>query len=303
MSLTDTIATATSFAARRGDEIDPNQEMVGMGAANLAAGFFQGFAISTSTSRTAVADQSGAKSQLTGVVGAGVVLVLLLFLNGLLADLPQPALAAVVIAAALSLTDLGTLRRYWAVRRSALLLSLTASLGVILFGVLQGILVAIVLAILLFFHRSWWPHGAVLGRADGIEGWHSLDDFPEGEEIPGVVVYRWEAALFFANAGSFRRQVRHLARRPGCRWIVLQCEAITDIDVTAAATLEALDKELNGQGIHVAFVEMRSRLQDLALGYGLFETLDADHFYPSMEAALIAIQNDPSTLQQPTDES
>jgi high affinity sulfate transporter 1 len=295
VSLTDTIATSTSFAARRGEEIEPNQEMVGMGAANVATGLFQGFAISTSASRTAVAEQSGAQSQLTGVVGAGIVVVLLLFLNGLVADLPQPALAAVVIAAAISLTDIATLRRYWRVRRSALVLSLTATLGVILFGVLQGILVAIVLAVLLFFHRSWWPHGAVLGHIPGLGGWHSLSDFPDGSEEPGIVVFRWEAALFFANAGSFRRQVRRLATRPGTQWIVLQCEAITDIDVTAAATLEALDRELNDVGVHMAFVEMRSRLKELALDYGLFDTLDADHFYPSMEAALAAIRAEPIT--------
>ena len=157
VSLTDTIATASAFAARRGDELQPNQEMIGMGAANIAAGFFQGFAVSTSGSRTAVAEQSGAKSQLTGVIGAGLVAVLLLFLNSLLADLPQSALAGVVIAAALSLTNLPALRKYWKVRRSSLLLSLVASLGVIAFGVLEGIVIAIVLAVLLFFRRNWWP--------------------------------------------------------------------------------------------------------------------------------------------------
>ena len=137
VSLTDTIATATSFASRRGEEVEPDQEMVGMGAANVAAGLFQGFAVSTSGSRTAVAEESGAKSQFTGVVGAGMVLVLLLFLSALLADLPQTALAAVVIAAAFTLTDLGALRRYRKVRKSALMISLVATAGVILFGVLQ----------------------------------------------------------------------------------------------------------------------------------------------------------------------
>ena len=289
VSLTDTIATASSFAARRGDEVDPNQEMVAMGAANLTAGLFQGFAVSTSASRTAVAEQAGAKSQLTGVVGAGIVVALLLFLNGLLADLPQAALAGVVIAAALSLLDLQALRRYWDVRRSAFLLSITASLGVILFGVLEGILIAIVLAVMLFFRRSWWPNGAVLGIVDDLDGWHSTEAFPEARELPGITVYRWEAPLFFANAGAFRRQVRELAMRPGCTWVVLQCEAITDIDVTAAAMLEDLDEELNAKGIHMAFVEMRSRLQDMALRYGLMDTLDAEHFYPSMNTALAAI--------------
>src|SRR6185436_9069230 len=188
VSLTDTIATSSAFAARRGDEVDPNQEMIGIGTANIAAGFVQGFAVSTSGSRTAVAEQSGAKSQLTGVVGAGVVAVLLLFLNGLLSDLPQSALAAVVITAALSLLNLGALRRYWPVRPSAVVLSVVASLGVILIGVLEGIVIAISLAVLLFFRRNWWPHGAVLGEVDGLDGWHSVEIHEGAREEAGIVV-------------------------------------------------------------------------------------------------------------------
>ncbi|UUY03095.1 SulP family inorganic anion transporter [Svornostia abyssi] len=290
VSLTDTIATATSFAARRGDEVEPDQEMVGMGAANITAGLFQGFAISTSGSRTAVAEQSGAKSQLTGLVGAGLVAVLLLFLNGLLTDLPQAALAAVVIVAAFSLSDLDVLRRYLQVRPSALAISLVATAGVILFGVLEGIVVAVVLAILLFFRRNWWPHGEVLGIADGLPGWHSVRANPGAREVPGVVVYRWEAPLIFANAGIFRQQIRHLVRERRPAWVVLQCEAITDVDVTAAEMLEQLDNELNDAGIHMAFAEMRDRLQDLVFRYGLFETLDRDHFYPTLDTAIAAIE-------------
>ena len=290
VSLTDTIATSTSFAARRGDEVDPNQEMVGIGTANLAAGFFQGFAVSTSGSRTAVAEQSGAKSQLTGLVGAFLVALLLLFFSSLLADLPQTALAAVVIAAAFSLADIGTLRRYLAVRRSSLAVSLVATAGVVSFGVLEGILIAVVLSILLFFKRGWWPHGEVLGRVEGQEGWHSVTSAPMGEQRPGVVVYRWEAPLFFANAGMFRQQIRRLVRDGRPTWVVLQCEAITDIDVTAADMLEQLDTELNAQGIHLALVELRGRLQDLVYRYGLFETLDRDHFYDSIDQALTAIE-------------
>lgn len=289
VSLTDTIATATSFAARRGDEVDPDQEMVGMGASNVLAGFFQGFAISTSGSRTAVAEQSGAKSQVTGLVGAGVVALLLLVFNSLLADLPQTALAAVVIAAALSLADVSILRRYAHVRRSALALSLVATVGVVLFGVLQGILIAVVLSILLFFKRSWWPHGEVLGQVAGLEGWHSKERHPEGTEAPGVVVYRWEAPLFFANSAIFLEQVRDLVRREDPRWVVVQCEAVTDVDVTAADMLQRLDVELNAQGVHLAFVELRGRLRDLVSTYGLDETLDRDHFYPGIEAALADI--------------
>jgi high affinity sulfate transporter 1 len=292
VSLTDTIATASAFAARRGDEVHPDQEMIGMGAANIAAGFFQGFAVSTSGSRTAVAEQAGAESQLAGVVGASLVVVLLLFLNSLLADLPQTALAAVVIAAALSLVNVGVLRRYRRVRPSAVVLSLVATIGVVLFGVLQGIAIAIALAVALFFRRSWWPHGAVLGRAEGIEGWHSLDQHPEGIEVDDVVVYRWEASLFFANAGAFRRQLREFARTRQPAWIVLQCEAITDVDVTAAEMLEQLDRELNEAGVHLAFVELRERLQKLLLDYGLLTVLDREHFYPTLDQALDAIRSE-----------
>src|SRR5262249_11430754 len=152
-----------------------------------------GFAVSTSGSRTAVAEQSGARTQLTGVIGAGVVVVLLLFLNNLLSDLPQSALAAVVIAAALSLLNIEGLGRMWTVRPSAVVLSLVASLGVILVGVLQGIVIAIALAVLLFFRRSWWPHGAVLGEVADLDGWHSVEVYRDATERPGVVVYRWEA--------------------------------------------------------------------------------------------------------------
>jgi high affinity sulfate transporter 1 len=290
VSLTDTIATSTSFAARRGDDVDPNQEMVGIGTANLAAGFFHGFAVSTSGSRTAVAEQSGAKSQLTGLVGAGIVGLLLLFFSSLLADLPQTALAAVVIAAALSLADIGSLRRYLEVRRSSLALSLVATAGVVFFGVLEGILIAVVLSILLFFKRGWWPHGEVLGRVEGHEGWHSVSSSPTAEQRPGVLVYRWEAPLFFANAGMFRQQIRRLVRDGRPSWVVLQCEAITDIDVTAADMLEQFDIELNAQDIHLAFVELRGRLRELVYQYGLFETLDRDHFYDSIDEALSAIE-------------
>lgn len=288
VSLTDTIATSTSFAGRRGDEVSPNQEMIGLGSANVAASLFQGFAVSTSGSRTAVAEQSGAKSQVTGLVGAGAVALMLLFLNSLLADLPQTALAAVVITAALSLMNLPELRRLWRVRRTSLALSLVATGGVVLLGVLQGILVAVALSILMFFRRSWWPHGVVLGR-DAAGRWHKTEGRDDLEELPGIVVFRWEAPLFFANAGLFRQTLRSLVRESQPRWIVLQCEAVTDVDVTAAEKLEQLDRQLNDEGVHLAFVELRGRLEELLLRYGLFETLDRDHFYPSVDAALAAI--------------
>jgi high affinity sulfate transporter 1 len=286
VSLTDTIATATSFAARRGDEVDPNQEMIGIGVSNVAAGFFQGFAVSTSASRTAVAEQAGARSQITGLVGAGVVVLMLLVFNSLLADLPQTALAAIVITAALSLIDIRALRHYARVRWSAFALSLVASVGVIFLGVLDGILVAIVLSILLFFRQYWMPRDAILGHVEELDGWHNVERFPGTQEIEGVVVYRWEAPLFFANASTFERNIRGLVRDRRPRWIVLDCAAVTDLDVTAAGMLKALDDDLNGRGIHLAFVELRGHLQDLVEKYGLDESLDRDHFYTSIDQAL-----------------
>jgi high affinity sulfate transporter 1 len=291
VSLADTIATSSSFGARRGEEVDPDQEMIGIGAANVFASFLQGFAVSTSGSRTAVVEQAGARSQLASVVGAGVVVALLVFFNSLLADLPQSALAAVLIGAAFSLMDLDALRRYGRSRPSALVLSLVASVGVIVFGVLQGIVIAIVLAVMLFFRRGWRPHGAVLGLVERLGGWHDTARYPEAEEVPGVVVYRWEAPLFFANCSAFRTQVRRLVRRCRPAWVVLQCEAVTDLDVSAAEMLGQLDQELNEAGVHLAFVEMRARLEEMVLRYGLLEFLDRGHFYPTIEAALADIMS------------
>ena len=185
---------------------------------------------------------------MTGLAGAALVVVLLLFLPTLLSDLPQTTLAAVVIAAALSLMNLPILRTYLRIRKSALLLSLVATLGVVLLGVLQGILLAVILSILLFFRGSWWPHGEVLGLVPSLGGWHDLDRYPDAQEVDGVVVFRWEAPLFFANSGIFRQQVRRLVRRRRPRWVVLQCEAITDIDVTAADMLERLDRRAQRAG-------------------------------------------------------
>jgi high affinity sulfate transporter 1 len=292
VSLADTIATASSFGGRRGEETDPNQEMIGLGAANLGAGFLQGFAVSTSGSRTAVVEQAGAKSQLASVIGAATVAVLLLFFNSLLKDLPQSALAAVLIGAALSLLDVPVLIRYARVRKSALVLSLVASLGVVVLGVLQGIVVAVALAVALYFRRGWQPHGAVLGLVEDLGGWHNVSRYPTAREIPGIVVYRWEAPLFFANCAAFRTQIRTLVRTRQPSWVVLQSQAVTDVDVSAAKMLEQLDRELNDQGVHMAFVEMRTRVRELVQGYGLLETLDRDRFYPTLESGLAAIQTE-----------
>ncbi len=300
VSLTDTIATSSSFAAKRGDEVDANHEMIAVGASNAAAGLFQGFAISASASRTAVAESARAKTQVTGLVGAGLVILMLVLVPSLFADLPQTALAAVVIVAAASLLDIPALRRFSRVRKTALALSLVATVGVVFFGVLQGILIAAILSILLFFRRSWWPPGAVLGYVHELKGWHDVERYPDAEQRKNVVIYRWEAPLFFANAGIFRQQIRKLVIERKPRWIVLQCEAVTDIDVTAADMLKGLDRELNEHGIHMAFVELRTRLQERVETYGLLTELDREHFFAKMKPALRDIEaHDPDSDDAP----
>ena len=207
VSLTDTISTASAFAARSGDQVDGNKEMIGIGAANIAAGFFQGFPISTSGSRTAVAAQNGAKSQVTGLVGAAAILLLLVFAPGLLKNLPQPTLAAVVIAASLSLADFSGMRRLWRQRRSDFWLAMTAFLGVALLGVLPGIGLAVAMSILDVFSRVWRPYEAVLGRVPGMAGYHDSRVNPTAAYLPGLVIYRFDGPLFFANANTFRDKV------------------------------------------------------------------------------------------------
>lgn len=287
VSLADTMATSASFASRRGDEVDANRELLGVGLANVVTGVFQGFPISVSGSRSAVLMQSGAKTQLSNLVGAGLLLALLMLTPGLLEHLPQPALAAVVIVAALGLADPGVLRTYWRVRKSSLAISLVASVGVILFGVLEGILIAVAMAVMLFFRRSWWPPGEVLAYDSTLDDWHSAKRLQEtGSQAQGILVYRWEAPLFFANAGIFRQQIRGLVHERQPRWLLLECGAITDIDVTAAAMLQELDGELAGKDIRLAFVQMRSRLKALMLAYGLCDSLEGERFFPSIKRAL-----------------
>jgi MFS superfamily sulfate permease-like transporter len=208
VSLADTISNASAFAARSGQEIHGNQEMAGVGAANLAAGLFQGFPVSTSGSRTAVAERAGAKNQLTGVVGATLIVLMLVPAPGMFRDLPQPALAAIVITASLSLADVPGTVRLWRQRRTEFLLSVAAFLGVALLGVLQGIAIAVTLSVLNVFRRAWWPYNTVLGRVQGLEGYHDVRSYPGAEQLPGLVIHRFDGPLFFANARTFRDEIR-----------------------------------------------------------------------------------------------
>ena len=288
----DTIATSTSFAARHGYDVNSNQELAGIGAANLLAGFFQGFPVSTSSSRTAVAEQSGAQTQLTGLVAAGCVLVFLLFFPNLVQNLPQAALAAIVIAAGISLIDIAELRRLFAMRRSEFGLAVACALGVAFAGVLAGIVIAVGLAIVLFFMREWRPYSAVLGRPSGVSGFHDITRYPDAALIPGLLILRWDAPLFFANSGLFRDMVRQCIAEttPTPEWVLFAAEPITDVDTTAAEVLADLDEELNEDGIHLAFAGLKDPVKETMVRYGLLETIDRRRFFPTLEVAVEAFE-------------
>ncbi len=296
VSLADTISTASAFAARAGQEVDGNQEMVGIGMANVAAGLFQGFPVSTSGSRTAVAVQSGARSQVTGVVGAGVITIMLVALPGLFKNLPQPTLAAVVIVASISLADIPATVLLWRRSRVEFTLSMAAFLGVALLGVLPGIAIAVGLSILNVFRRAWWPDEAVLGRVTGLSGYHDIASYPDAQLLPGLILFRFSGPLFFANVRAFRQRIRELAKAtPTPRWIVLTAEPITDIDTTAADVIEEMHNELEKAGITLVFAEVKDPVRRKLERFGLTDTLDPDRFFPTIEAAVAAFETQPSS--------
>jgi high affinity sulfate transporter 1 len=289
VSLTDTISTASAFAGRRGEDVDGNREMVGIGAANVAAGFFQGFPVSTSGSRTAVAEQNGARSQVTGLVGAGAVTLMLVFFPGLLRNLPQPTLAAIVIAASISLADLPGMRRLWHQRRSDFALALAAFLGVALLGVLPGIAIAVAFSVLNVFSRVWRPDRAQLGKVEGLKGYHDTDSYPSATHLPGLILYRFSGPLIFANANTFRDDLRRFAEAsPPPKWIVVTAEPITDVDTTAADMLADLDAWLNARGINMVFAEVKDPVKAKIDRYELTATIEPAHFFPTIGSAVHA---------------
>jgi len=289
VALADTMSTASSFAARRGERVHGDQEMIGIGAANIFAGLFQGFPVSTSGSRTAVSEQAGSRSQVTGVVGAAVIAFVLVFATGVMQYVPQPTLGAIVIAAALSLADLPATRRLWQQRRTEFGLSIAAFLGVALLGVLPGILLAITLSILNVFRRVWWPHQAELGRVEGLAGLHDTDTYPQSELLPGLVVYRFDAPLIFANSRMFGDTVRAMAEEQSdLRWVIVAAEPMTDVDTTAADMLAELDSWLNARGVSLAFAEVKDPVREKIQRYELERTIDPAHFYPTIDEAVAA---------------
>lgn len=288
VAFADMSVLSRTFALRGGYEVDRNQELIALGAANVAAGLFQGFSISSSASRTPVAESAGAKSQLTGLVGAVCIALLLLFAPMLLQNLPTAALGVVVIYACFSLVEIPGVLRLYRLRRSEFVLSIVSFLGVALIGVIQGIFIAVGLALLYFIWRAWQPYDAVLGRVDGLKGYHDITRHPEAKRIPGLVLFRWDAPLFFANAEIFHEHVLQAIAEAPTRtmWVVVAAEPVTDIDITAADALTALDEALHAEGMELCFAEMKGPVKDRLKSYGLFTDLGTENFFPTIGQAV-----------------
>jgi high affinity sulfate transporter 1 len=286
VAFTDTSILSRSYAGRLRQEVDQNQELAVLGVANIAAGFFQGFPTSSSSSRTAVAEDVGARSQVAGLVGGAVLALLLLFGTGLVHDLPTSTLAAIVIVAVLGFIDIAGLRRLRNWRRSEFALAMAAFTGVASLGVLWGVGIAIALSLLNFIRRAWRPHDAVLGRVDNLKGYHDTERYPDAHLIPGLVLYRFDAPLFFANTDNFRQRVRALAESGDVAWIVVAAEPITDVDTTAGEALHALNDELAAIGVELAFAELKDPVRDRLRRYGLEKAIGPDRFFPTIGVAV-----------------
>jgi high affinity sulfate transporter 1 len=290
VSFADTSVLSRIYAARLHTKVDPNQEMVGLGAANLAAAFFQGFPISSSSSRTPVAEAAGAKTQLTGVVGALAIALLLVLSPELLQHLPHTALAAVVIASAIGLFEVSDLRRIYRIQRWEFWLSMTCFAGVAVFGAIPGIALAIVIAVIEFLWDGWRPHSAVLGRVDRVKGYHDIVRYPAARLIPGLVLFRWDAPLFFANAELFHERILDaVAKSPTpVRWLVVTAEPVTSVDVTAADAVCELDDTLHAAGIELCFAEMKDPVKDKLKRFGLFTRFGEQSFFATIDESVSA---------------
>jgi MFS superfamily sulfate permease-like transporter len=288
VAFADTSVLSRTFAARTRTHVDPNQEMFGLGVANLASGLFQGIPISSSASRTPVAEAAGAKTQLTGVIGAVAVALLLVVAPNLLKDLPSSALAAVVIAAAIGLFEFKDLRRIYRIQRWEFWLSIACFVGVAVLGAIPGIGVAILIAVVEFLWDAWRPHFAVLGRVDGVRGFHDIARYPDARRVPGLVLFRWDAPLFFANAELFKQRVLEaVAQSPTpVQRVVVTAEPVTSIDVTSADMLVELVQALRESHIELYFAEMKDPVKDKLKRFELFDRLGAEHFHPTIGAAV-----------------
>jgi len=288
VSFADTSVLSRVYAAKQKAHVDPNQEMFALGAANMATGLFQGFPMSSSSSRTPVAESSGSKTQLTGVTGAVIIALLLVFAPQLLRDLPEAALAAVVIASAIGLFQIRDLGRLYRIQRWEFWLSLAAFVGVAALGPVPGMMIAIAIALAEFIWDAWRPHYAVLGRAQGVKGYHDVKRYPDARQVPGLILLRWDAPLFFANAELFRGvALEAVASAPApVAWLVVAAEPVTSVDVTSVDMLIDLDDALKEAGIELAFAEMKDPVKDKLKRFGAFKRLGEDLFFPTVGVAV-----------------
>jgi high affinity sulfate transporter 1 len=288
VAFADTSVLSRSYAGRYHEEVDQNVELVGLGAANLLTGFFQGFPISSSSSRTPAAEAAGARTQLAGVSAAVFLGAVLVFGANLFRNLPSATLAAIVVAAMISLIDAGGARRLYHAHRTDFALAATAFAAVAALGVLRGVGAAVVVSLAAFLWRSWHPHDAMLGRADRVKGYHDVERYPEARLPPGLVLYRFDAPLFFANSGVFRTRVLALAKVRRPTWLVIAAEPITDVDSTSAEMLMALHDELRALGVELAFAELKDHVTDKLRGFGFVERIGIDRLYPTLGVAVHA---------------
>jgi high affinity sulfate transporter 1 len=288
LAFADTSVLSRSYAARLGQKVDPSQEMIALGTVNLAAGLFQGFPLSSSSSRTPVAEAAGAKTQLTCVVGAAVVALLLVAAPRLLEDLPNAALAAVVIAAVIGLFEFGDLARIWRIQRWEFWLSAACTIGVVVFGAIPGIAIALAIAIAEFLWDGWRPPTAVLGRVDGKHGFHDVTRYPEARLVPGLVLFRWSAPLFFANAELFHTAVEAaIAASPGpVKRVIVTAEPVTSIDVTANDALVEFKQALTARGIELCFAELKDRVKDKLERFGSLQEIGEANFFETIGQAV-----------------
>lgn len=288
LSFADTSVLSRTLAQRSGDHVNQNQEMIAIGIANMAAGLFQGFSVSGSASRTPVAEAAGAQTQLAGVVGALVIALMLVFAPNLVRNLPSSALAAVVIAACWSFVDVRGMVQLYRLRHMEFVLSVISFLGVALIGVIPGILIAIVLALLVLVWNAWHPYFAVLTRVNGVKGYHDMTRHPEGKFVPGLVLFRWDAQLFFANAEIFHAQLLQAiaAATTPTRRVVIVSDAITDIDITAADMLIGLHTELSARGVELRFAGLKGQVKDRLNHYGTLVVLGNKIFAPTAGVAV-----------------
>jgi SulP family sulfate permease len=295
LAYTEGILLARAFAAKNDYEVVPNQELAAMGVANVVTGLFQGFSVTGSQARTTINDTAGGKTQVASLVAAGTLILFLLFLTPLIARLPSVALAALLIYGGFTLVEFDVMVRiYRYYPRSAMLAALT-TLGVLAVGVVPGILVGVALSLLALIDRISNPPDAVLRIVPG-DGFHDLGEDSKGQTIPGFIAYRFYAPLLFSNAGHFVARVRELvaASSAPVRWFLVDAQAITDIDITAAEALRALNKELHQQGIALKFAHTNRPLRQVLERIGFTSEIGRESIFHSVHEAADAFQADKS---------